>query len=319
MTRTEVRAMTEGILDHGKPGEFLMRDKSDEPDCYALSVKADADGNLNTYLVEYNQDPKEPGYKIRGSNMVFKSIARLVAHYIKELREDVGMKLRVPGDYMSVYTSGNFNTKAAQKAEVIRRASIVRKKPTTKGMSQAKMEEAAIAEEVGSEALYAMASPLDIAEEQVGGFGVEDFSQEPQYAMASPDAPADYSQEPQYAMASPDAPADYSQEPQYAMASHDAPADYSQEPQYAMASHDAPADYSQEPQYAMASPDELGGFGDDGGGAYPAADGVVAGSDQSAYAFVSPGGIEQASGDPEEEGFYNNMVPDNDDDFGGFD
>jgi hypothetical protein len=49
----------QGILEHGKVGEFIVRDKSDEPDCYALSVKANLEGDMFTYILERSSDPAQ--------------------------------------------------------------------------------------------------------------------------------------------------------------------------------------------------------------------------------------------------------------------
>lgn len=49
MTRTEVRTMAAGILQHGKMGEFLIRDKAGDVNCYALSAKGE-DGELVSNL-----------------------------------------------------------------------------------------------------------------------------------------------------------------------------------------------------------------------------------------------------------------------------
>eukprot|EP00041_Stephanoeca_diplocostata_P030588 m.930908 g.930908 ORF g.930908 m.930908 type:complete len:324 (+) comp23783_c0_seq13:235-1206(+) len=114
MSRSEVTYMAECIMDHGKPGEFIVRDKRGEPNVYALSVKGPNElrNEFLTYAIEKNPDPDgEAGYVLRGAeHSVFKTVSRLVAYYTEEKREELGVKLVHPGNYMSSYQSSGYAT-----------------------------------------------------------------------------------------------------------------------------------------------------------------------------------------------------------------
>eukprot|EP00039_Didymoeca_costata_P023744 m.8078 g.8078 ORF g.8078 m.8078 type:complete len:420 (+) comp3837_c0_seq2:476-1735(+) len=115
LTRTQVRGMAEAMLMQGKTGEFLIRDRSTEPNCYGLSIK-NSKGDLDTYVIEKSPDPKRRGYLVRGSNDVFDTVYRLVKHYSSAKREDLGIKLRHPGNYLADYASSGYSL--TQKNEV---------------------------------------------------------------------------------------------------------------------------------------------------------------------------------------------------------
>lgn len=90
-----------------------------------MSVKANRKGDLFTFLVDRSADPKKPGYCLRGSeDIVFRSIARMVKHYISKKREDIGIKLRIPGDYMSIYTTSGYTQEQKRAAFQKRKASM---------------------------------------------------------------------------------------------------------------------------------------------------------------------------------------------------
>lgn len=97
---------------------FCRRDKRGEPNVYALSVKGPNElrNEFLTYAIEKNPDPDgEAGYVLRGAeHSVFKTVSRLVAYYAEEKREELGVKLVHPGNYMSTYQSSGYATESQQ-------------------------------------------------------------------------------------------------------------------------------------------------------------------------------------------------------------
>lgn len=48
----------------------------------------------------------------------------MVKHYISKKREDIGLKLRIPGDYMSIYTTSGYTQEQKRAAFQKRKASM---------------------------------------------------------------------------------------------------------------------------------------------------------------------------------------------------
>ena len=49
-------------------------------------------------------------YRLKGSKDVFGTIFELVKHYMKELRDDLGLQLKMPGNYLRTYVGSGYST-----------------------------------------------------------------------------------------------------------------------------------------------------------------------------------------------------------------
>lgn len=108
MSRAEVTHIAMSILDNGEAGEFIVRDKSGEPNCYGLSVKSPNPlrKEFLSFIIEKSPDDTRPGYVIRGAEaLVFRSIFEMVNYFMEDRRDELGVQLVQPGDHMSTFES----------------------------------------------------------------------------------------------------------------------------------------------------------------------------------------------------------------------
>jgi hypothetical protein len=59
-----------------------------------------------SYILEKSPDERRPGYVVRGAEaLVFDSISKLVQHFMGAKRDELGVRLVEPGDYLSSFES----------------------------------------------------------------------------------------------------------------------------------------------------------------------------------------------------------------------
>ena len=88
MPRAEVREMAQDMLQHGRPGNFLVRDVKSERNCYGLVVLS-----RERKLVNFHIEKGKRGYTIRGTEQTFPSLALLIQHYSTKKRPQLGIRL----------------------------------------------------------------------------------------------------------------------------------------------------------------------------------------------------------------------------------
>lgn len=104
MAREEVKRRAAALLEMGARGEFMVRDKTGAPHCYALTVK-DTATDFMTFLIEKSPDSGKPGYMIRGCSAVCTTVAKLIKFYRDEERPELGVQLKNPGPYLMSYVA----------------------------------------------------------------------------------------------------------------------------------------------------------------------------------------------------------------------
>mmetsp|Transcript_36962 Transcript_36962/g.96830 ORF Transcript_36962/g.96830 Transcript_36962/m.96830 type:complete len:467 (+) Transcript_36962:170-1570(+) len=99
LPRDQLRSMATALLNDGKRGEFLIRDKQSEMGAFALSVK-DSAHKLLTFLICWNSAKK--CFCVRGTKEFFPTLSALIAAYSENAKTGLGIQLQEPGPYMRV-------------------------------------------------------------------------------------------------------------------------------------------------------------------------------------------------------------------------